>query len=173
VRVEHLFLSNPVYPPSCLLTRRDAFVSVGGFDARFLAEDWEFVTRLARRGPFVPIDRVMVGYRRHGSNASRDRQRNVRGARQVWAAVYYAAGGSVDLPDRLRARWRAHQLRVSKRKLVEGRMLVARGRVLGGISRLVDGAAHALLRHPLRGWMPTEAPLRPHLVRPLATSEIP
>ena len=65
VLFEHLFLSNLVYPPSCLLLRRAAYEAAGGFDGRFLAEDWEFVARLAKQGPFVPVDRVLAGYRRH------------------------------------------------------------------------------------------------------------
>ena len=91
VRFEELFFSNTVYPPSCLLMRRTAYDAAGGFDGRFLSEDWEFLLRLTSQGPLVPVDRVMVGYRRHEANASGDRSRNVRGARQVWAAGFHAS----------------------------------------------------------------------------------
>jgi glycosyltransferase involved in cell wall biosynthesis len=157
VSVEHLFLSNPVYPPSCLLVRRTAYDLTGGFDGRFLAEDWEFVVRLAERGPLVPVDRVMVGYRRHTANASGDRSRNVRGARQVWAAVFYGQRGSAATAERIRGTWRAHQARTVSRKLAESRGLIARGRVLPGLARAADGVAHALLRRPPRFWMPPGA----------------
>lgn len=149
---EHLFLANHVYPPSCLLMRRRAYDLVGGFDGRFLAEDWEFVVRLARLGPLVPVDRVMAGYRRHAANASGDRSRNVRGARQVWSAVYHADHSSAETARRIRGIWRAHQARTASRKVAEGRALIAQGRVLPGIARSVDGVAHVLLRRPPRAW---------------------
>ncbi|WP_400997727.1 glycosyltransferase family 2 protein [Agromyces sp. GXQ0307] len=155
---EHLFLSNLVYPPSCLLLRRIAFDAVGGFDDRFLAEDWEFVLRLAGRGPLVPVDRVMVGYRRHTANASGDRARNVRGARQVWASVFHRPHASVETRRRLRAVWRAHQSRTTARKVAEGRALLARGRIIPGAGRIVDGLAHTMLRRPLRVWAPSSRP---------------
>lgn len=153
LRLEHLFLSNLVYPPGCLLMRRAAFEATGGFDGRFLAEDWEFVTRLAEHGPLVPVDRVLAGYRQHGSNASGNHERNVRGARQVWAAVYHAEHRSDGTRNRIRAIWRAHQARTARRKLAEARALVLRGRLLSGMSRAADGLAHAVLRHPPRVWM--------------------
>jgi len=151
--LEHLFLSNLVYPPGCLLMRRAAYETAGGFDGRYLAEDWEFVMRLAELGPLVPIDRVLAGYRQHGANASRNRERNVRGARQVWATVYHAAHRSDGTRTRIRAIWRAHQARTARRKLAEARALVARGKLLSGMWRAADGLAHTLLRHPPRVWM--------------------
>lgn len=153
VRFEHLFLANLVYPPSCLLMRRTAYQSAGGFDGRFLAEDWEFVVRLAKQGPLVPVDRVLAGYRRHASNTSGNRPRNVRGARQVWAAVYHSDLGSEIMRKRIRAIWLAHQARTARRKLAEARALVARGKLVAATSRAFDAVAHALLRRPPRIWM--------------------
>lgn len=154
VRFEHLFLSNVVYPPSCLLVRRTAYEAAGGFDGRFLAEDWEFVARLALQGPLVPVDRVLAGYRRHSANASGNRARNVRGARQVWAALYRAAtDDSVVTRRHLRGIWRAHQVRTARRKFAEGRTLILRGQIVPGFRRVVDAAAHALVRRPPRYWI--------------------
>ncbi|MFE5670499.1 glycosyltransferase family 2 protein [Agromyces sp. NPDC056523] len=152
VHSEHLFLSNLIYPPSCLLIRRSAFDAAGGFDGGFLAEDWEFVARLAKPGPLVPVDRAMVGYRRHASNASSDRGRNVTGARQVWAAVYHRARESEER-RRLRGIWRAHQRRTARRKLAEGGRLLSNGRLVTGIRSIADGLAHAAVRHPPRIWL--------------------
>jgi len=153
VRTEHLFLANHVYPPSCLLLRRTAWDLAGGFDGRFLAEDWEFVVRLTQSGPLVPVDRVMVGYRRHASNASGDRSRNVRGARQVWAAVFHNLNRSAASSEQLRGIWRAHQRRTASRKFSEGRALIARGRIVQGAARTADGVAHTLLLRPPRIWI--------------------
>lgn len=165
VESEHLFLSNLVYPPSCLLVRRATYDAAGGFDGRFLAEDWEFVVRLAKQGPFVPVDRVMVGYRRHASNSSGNRARNVRGARQVWAAMYHSDFESAGAREHIRGIWRAHQARTARRKLGEARALIARGRLLRGMSRAADGIAHALLRQPPRIWMAQGAKVREREVR--------
>ena len=160
VQLEHLFLSNLVYPPSCLLVRRSAFEIAKGFDRRYLAEDWEFVVRLARQGPLVPVDRVLVGYRRHASNASGNRTRNVRGARQVWAAVYHGDFESDGTRVRIRGIWRAHQARTARRKLEEARALVASGKIGPGMSRAADGIAHALLHRPPRVWAAQGAKVR-------------
>jgi glycosyltransferase involved in cell wall biosynthesis len=166
VQLEHLFIANVVYPPTCLLVRRVAFEAAGGFDGRFLAEDWEFVTRLARQGPIVPVDRVMAGYRRHASNSSSDRARNVQGARQVWAAVYHSDADSVVTREHFRAIWRAHQARTARRKLDEGRALIARGELVSGMSRVADGLAHALLGHPPRFWLRQGANRHSDVARP-------
>lgn len=170
VELEHLFLSNLVYPPSCLLVRRSAFQATGGFDDRYLAEDWEFIVRLARQGPLVPVDRVMVGYRRHGSNASGNRARNVRGARQVWAAVYHSDLGTDGTRERIRGIWRAHQARTARRKFMEARALVTSGALLRGVSRAVDGIGHVLLRHPPRIWMSLAGRTREREVRSTTSS---
>lgn len=154
--IDQLFISNPVYPPSCAIVRRTAFDTVGGFDGRFLAEDWEFMTRLVATGPLVPIDRVLVGYRRHDANASGVRSRNVRGARQVWAAVYHAPGRSHASRTRLRAIWRAHQRRAASRKLSEAGALLRRGQFPSAFARSIDGLAHGLLCHPPSFWLPPE-----------------
>jgi glycosyltransferase involved in cell wall biosynthesis len=156
VNLEQIFLTNSVYPPSCLLVRRTAFEASGGFDPRFFGEDWEFVARLTRQGPIVPVDQVMVGYRRHSANASGNRARNIRGARQVWAAVFYDVSNSAGTSDRIRAIWRAHQARTASRKLAEARELAARGKLLSGLSRAADALAHAVLRRPLRSWLPSD-----------------
>lgn len=153
VHFEHLFVANLVYPPGCLLIRRSAYDRTGGFDGTFLAEDGEFVIRLARQGPLVPVDRVLAGYRRHSSNATGNRARNIRGARQLWAAVYHDDRNDAGQTQRLRGIWRAHQARTARRKLAEGNALIARGKVLHGVLRSADAAAHVLLRHPPRIWI--------------------
>ena len=170
VRFEHLFLSNLVYPPSCLLLRRPAYEVAGGFDGRFVAEDWEFVARLAKQGPLVPVDRVLAGYRRHTSNASGNRSRNVHGARQVWATLYHADHRSDSTRQRIRGIWRAHQARAARRKLSEGRALIARGKIVPGIKQGVDAVAHLLLRRPPRFWIAQGERLRARESRSIATA---
>jgi hypothetical protein len=110
----------------------------------------------------------MVGYRRHTSNASENRSRNVRGARQVWAAVFHAPGQSNETRARLREIWHAHQVRTAARKLAEGRALIARGKVLPGLARAADGVAHVLIRRPPRIWIRLGSKTRARESRPIA-----
>jgi LmbE family N-acetylglucosaminyl deacetylase/glycosyltransferase involved in cell wall biosynthesis len=53
-----LLLDNYIPLPTLLLSRSD-FLDAGGFDHRLdLFEDWEFLIRLSRRGPFVHVPRI-------------------------------------------------------------------------------------------------------------------
>jgi hypothetical protein len=55
---ERLLIDNYIPLPT-LLVRREDYLAVGGFDPEFdLFEDWDFLIRLARRGPFVHVPRV-------------------------------------------------------------------------------------------------------------------
>lgn len=68
-----LFLSGEVPTPRIvsLLVRRDVCEAIGGFDETFsLAEDNEFILRLAEHGELLAVDRPLVGYRRHTFNMS-------------------------------------------------------------------------------------------------------
>ena len=68
-----LIVADRVFGPSCVLVRRAPFEAIGGFDPDPLSmghEDWDLWLRLAARGELVLVDRVVVGYRRHGSNLS-------------------------------------------------------------------------------------------------------
>lgn len=68
-----LFLSGQVPLPRIVtvLVRRDVCEAMGGFDETFsLAEDNEFLLRLAQRGEMLAVDAALVGYRRHAFNMS-------------------------------------------------------------------------------------------------------
>ena len=67
------FLGGDVPPPRIvtLLVRRTVCESMGGFNETFtLAEDNEFILRLAQEGEMVAVDERLVGYRRHALNMS-------------------------------------------------------------------------------------------------------
>jgi glycosyltransferase involved in cell wall biosynthesis len=71
-----LFWSNHVVPSTVLVTRR-CLLEVGLFDTgirRPSTEDWDLWIRIARRFPFCYVDRPLVLYREHGTNASLDRR---------------------------------------------------------------------------------------------------
>ena len=151
-----LFFSNHLYPPSAVLLRKEAVIGAGGLDESYrVADDWDLMVRLLRRGPIVPWDEVRVGYRRHGGNASSDTPRNVRETRGVWANTYYSAENDRQRRATLHRYWRAHQRAASRRKLGEAREKLRQGRLGGAIARAADAGAHALLRRPLRRWRTT------------------
>lgn len=155
VDLTQVFVKNPVYPPSCLLVRRSVFDEVGGrFDAGFrVADDWDMIVRLARRGPLIALDDVLVGYRRHGQNASLNTPRNVRETRLLWATARYSADNSpADVSD-LDLMWRWHQRRSSARKRAEAMSRLRTGHVIAALRTAADALAHLVLRRPLRSWL--------------------
>lgn len=74
-------MRNHLVLPSTMVVRRSAYLAVGGFDTpedrhggkRLLADDFDFVTRLALHGPFVPCPDTTVRYRWHAEQASVNR----------------------------------------------------------------------------------------------------
>ncbi len=64
-----MVVAGPIWPPAVALHRRSAVEAVGGFDVAFpMQEDWEFLIRTSRLGPYAATDRHVVWYRRHGAN---------------------------------------------------------------------------------------------------------
>lgn len=153
VTLPEIFLGNHVYPPSGVLMRMASVRAIGGFDPAYrVADDWDVLVKLARVGPIVPLDVVMVGYRRHGNNASMNTGLNIRETRAVWSNTYYADANTPTDRRRLRAAWRIFQLDASRRKLREARSAARRGRPLEFLRLAADGLAHRLLLAPLRSW---------------------
>jgi glycosyltransferase involved in cell wall biosynthesis len=151
--LDQVFLATPVVPMGALMVRKDAFAATGGYDPTFVVgQDWEFTIRLVRRAPLVVVDRPLVSYRRHGGNASANRDRDIRTARRVWATAYYSHENTAEDSALLSAVWRRHQRRTSARKVAQGRAMVRAGRIVAGLGRILDGIAHRLLVRPLRSW---------------------
>jgi hypothetical protein len=174
VTLPEIFLGNHVYPPSGVLMRMSAVRAVGGFDPAYMvADDWDALVRLSRIGPIVPFDVVMVGYRRHGNNASRNTGLNIREARAVWANTYYADANTPADRRCLRAAWRTFQRDTSRRKLREARSAVRDGRLREFFRLSADGLAHRLLLAPLPSWrlQPREPRRGPAEYAALATRE--
>lgn len=64
---------NCIPTPGLVLIRRSALVAAGPFDTTLATcEDWDFWLRLSSLGDLVYVDRVVLGYRRHGGNLSGD-----------------------------------------------------------------------------------------------------
>lgn len=148
-----IFPANNLYPPSAVLLRRGDVVAVDGFDPRFrVADDWDLMLRLLRRGPFISWDEVRVGYRRYGGNASGDHERNVRETRAVWATTYFSPANKPDDRALLQRWWRAHQRETARHNLRDARSSFADRHVLRGFAHVLDATAHAVLPRPLKSW---------------------
>jgi glycosyltransferase involved in cell wall biosynthesis len=156
VRWPELFFANHLYPPSAILLRKADVLDSGGFDPSYdVADDWDLLVRLLRRGPLVPWDEVRVGYRRHDANASSHTERNVRETRAVWANTYYSCANARGDRALLRRFWRAHQRAASSRKRREAATMLRRREVGAAFTRAADAVGHLLLVRPLRGWRTT------------------
>lgn len=162
VRWPELFLANHLYPPSAILLRRADVVESGGFNPSYeVADDWDLLIRLTRRGPLVPWDEVRVGYRRHGKNASYNTARNVRETRAVWANTYFADANAAGDRELLQRYWRAHQALTSRRKWSEGMAMFGRGQLRAAFFRAADAVAHLLLVRPFRSWRTSRQVAKP------------
>ena len=154
VRWPELFPANHVYPPSAVLLRRRDVLAEGGFDAGYeVADDWDLLMRVTQRGPLVPWDEVRVGYRRHGQNASGNRDRNIRETRTFWANSYHDPGIRRCDKRILHRWWRALQRATARRKANEGIAMLRKGMTIPGVAFVMDAMAHLALHRPPRRWM--------------------
>jgi len=67
---QSLLHSCTLYPPGLVLSRRDVFEKVGGFDVLLWQfEDWDLYIRIARSGDYAFVNKVVVDYRRHSAQS--------------------------------------------------------------------------------------------------------
>lgn len=67
---------NSLVPPSAALFRKEAVVSMGGFDATMApADDYDLYLRMSRRFPIYFHDEVVTEWRAHDQNQSRNAMR--------------------------------------------------------------------------------------------------
>jgi glycosyltransferase involved in cell wall biosynthesis len=99
-----MFLNNFVAFSSCIV-RRQAFDAVGGFAAHLqIAEDFDFLLKLAERGPFAYLEEPLTRYRVHRDNWSW----NVRLGRAEAVEVLHA---TLERHPELRERLGPHVIR--------------------------------------------------------------
>jgi glycosyltransferase involved in cell wall biosynthesis len=105
----HIIYGRPPFPPeqmmavlprynaipgggSNVVVRRAAWQRVGPFDTRLRnTEDWEMWIRLAKDGPPAYVERPLLAYRVHGTNASLDVAEIVRGTKLIEQLHHTAA----------------------------------------------------------------------------------
>jgi glycosyltransferase involved in cell wall biosynthesis len=69
---ESLVQSCTLYPPGLVLTRRDVFEKVSGFDlSLWQSEDWDLYIRISRNGDYAFVNEVVVDYRRHSDQSTK------------------------------------------------------------------------------------------------------
>lgn len=66
LRFTEIVVAGPIWPPAVGLHRRTAVAAVGFFDESLQQlEDWDFYTRMARHGDYVPVLGQVAWYRQH------------------------------------------------------------------------------------------------------------
>lgn len=92
-----------------LIVRHSVFDDIGGFDVTMrMAEDNDLMRRLLVRGEFAPVDRSLVGYRRHPGNVTSRMLDGRIAARRSIRRLRRAAAEEQDREraDALDQRWR-------------------------------------------------------------------
>jgi glycosyltransferase involved in cell wall biosynthesis len=78
-----------VGPGGTIMVSRQAFEDVGGFDTRLKnGEDWEFCFRVATKYKIGFVPEVLVEYRSHGVNASKNIREMERSTLIAWEKVF-------------------------------------------------------------------------------------
>ncbi|MEY5025059.1 MAG: hypothetical protein RLZZ244_587 [Verrucomicrobiota bacterium] len=97
-----------IYPPGLFLARRQAYLRAGLFDeSMHLSEDWDMIIRLSRLGNIPFLDRVLLQYRRHHANATRDHTSNSRAVRIVHHKTFFSSENQECHRHILREGWTA------------------------------------------------------------------
>jgi glycosyltransferase involved in cell wall biosynthesis len=118
---EALMLANYLSGGSAALVRTAAIRSLGGFDARLRAgEDWDMWRRLSWDHRIDHVDKVLVKYRRHGSNMTGDPNLMLQAQSLIFGKMLE------DTPEKLR-----HMFPAAKQEYLES---VRAGMLAQGIS---------------------------------------
>lgn len=157
-----LAYGNCIYSPGQALIRRSALAAVGPFDASLSpADDWDMWLRLSVQSHIAFVDRVVLNWRAHGGNGSRQKERifhlHGQARRKLVASPALSQHQRIVV---LLANWHWGR-RVRGLRLQRAKELAARGEVVPAIRQL--GAALGNYWSCLRG-VPVTAPvLRPTL----------
>jgi glycosyltransferase involved in cell wall biosynthesis len=131
-----------VYPPGLLMVRRTAYEAAGLFDESMrFCEDWDMVVRLSRYGELGFLNRVIIQYRRHASNATRDLAANSYAVRRLHYKIFTSSENRQEHHEILRSGWLAWQ----RYKVMEKWRVAWHGVSQGSFS----GFVHALFATPL------------------------
>jgi len=108
-------------PTSTVMARRDAMRTAGGFDEEMThSEDWDLWLRLARRGRFAPVSRILSYYRLHEDQLISDRMKLSRGRLRVLEKALERHENDPELSRIIRRKLVDRLLRLGKRLLRQG-----------------------------------------------------
>lgn len=136
--------------PSTMIVRRSAMEEAGFFDPRFaIAEEYDWLLRVARRGAFRCVPEPLAEIRLHGANASREKR--VR----LWEEVLEICGAA--------STWQ--EIRGVLGPRVEGRLAMIEGALAleNARARNWSSAGRWALRAGARGARPLAWALAAHL----------
>jgi len=106
-----LIAGTAIFPPGLLLVRREAYCRAGAFDETLAAgEDWEMLVRLSRLGDFTFTPDILVGYRRHATNAGASSMAPAQ-AHYAYCQAFHSRLNSPAQRRTARQAWRINQQR--------------------------------------------------------------
>lgn len=153
---ESLIWAFRMFPPGLLLTRRKCLERVGLFDASLQrGVDWDLAIRISREGPIRFLNRVILFYRMHESNLSRDHSKSQDWILAIQNKTVTSSENSEEQKRILREGWPAWE-----RFMAKERIKMAIGAF--GLIQCRTGARHLLsaFHHGIRSLA-----MAPHLHR--------
>ena len=85
ITYEVIVCQNPIISPGMVLIRREYLEQIGQWDQSVApADDWDIWARLTLHGPILTIPRVILRYRMHGNNASKQSGKMKQGERAFY-----------------------------------------------------------------------------------------
>jgi glycosyltransferase involved in cell wall biosynthesis len=90
-RLADELITNWTVAGPALLYAREPIISVGGYDADLLVEDWDFYLKLASKGWLRFVDRTVAAYRLHQGNEHRNPETQLRRDRERKSVALKAA----------------------------------------------------------------------------------
>ncbi len=138
--------SSTVYPPGVLLGRRSEYERIGPSDENLpAAQDWDLLIRLARGGPIAFVNRVVLDYRRHGSNLSTQSvRRNVLETRYLHHKTFNDPANTPEQKRLVAEGWRAFQKYKMREKFGMLRAAIARAEAKRVVLMTGHLGAHAV-----------------------------
>jgi glycosyltransferase involved in cell wall biosynthesis len=107
---ENVIVQSILFPPGLAILKVDAFREAGLFDPEHAdAEDWDMFIRITRLGDLAFVNRVLLDYRRHGSNMGAGSER-ATGVAKAFRAAYFSPSNTEEHRRLLRDAWRARQV---------------------------------------------------------------
>lgn len=135
-----------------VLMARAASEAAGGFDVSIPeTSDWEMWVRLGHWGDLPRLNKVVLDYRVHENNMSRDVARMNRAVEAAWRRIWNSQLNKRSERAAIRRGYRRWHLYMASRKPVGAIQLLLRGQSQGAAKELAYGANHvrrALKRNP-------------------------